>query len=82
MQEELRARRAVDGVPAAPSPSNEGGSADWELGELGKMVGRRVKGEPLQYILGECGSTLPKASLFETWPSHEAAGVGWLLLKR
>ena len=80
MQEELRARRAVDGASATPSSSNNGGGA--ELGELREMVDRRVKGEPLQYILGEYGSTLPKASRFETSPSHEGVGVGWLLLKQ
>lgn len=50
MQEELRARRAVDGASVTPSSSNDEGGA--ELGELRKMVDRRVKGEPLQYILG------------------------------
>ena len=46
MREEISVRRASSDVP---SERNE---MEWELGELEKMVQRRLKGEPLQYILG------------------------------
>ena len=51
MSEELRARRAA-AAPVASSSSRRKKDLEWELGELRKMVDRRVQGEPLQYILG------------------------------
>ncbi|KAF9653815.1 S-adenosyl-L-methionine-dependent methyltransferase [Thelephora ganbajun] len=51
MREEVRARRAA-ATPVTSSPSRERHDLEWELGELRKMVDRRVRGEPLQYILG------------------------------
>jgi len=55
MREELRARRAA-AAPTTSSSSRWRKDLEWELGELRKMVDRRVKGEPLQYILGGYGS--------------------------
>ena len=51
MREELRARRTA-AAPATSSPSRRREDLDWELEELRKMVDRRMKDEPLQYILG------------------------------
>ena len=59
MREEIRARRAVANNSAISSPPRERDDAGWEFGELEEMVGRRLKGEPLQYILGGYGSVLP-----------------------
>ena len=55
MREELRARRAAV-TPATSSPPRRRKDLEWELEELGKMVDRRMKDEPLQYILGGYGS--------------------------
>jgi len=56
MREELRARRAP-ATSVTSSPSLGGLNAlGWELGELKKMVKRRLEGEPLQYILGGYGT--------------------------
>ena len=55
MREELRARRAAV-APETSSPSRGRDDLEWELGELRKMVHRRMKDEPLQYILGGYGS--------------------------
>lgn len=57
MREEIRARRAAENASAISPPFHEKDYLKWELGELEKMVGRRLKGEPLQYILGRYGST-------------------------
>jgi hypothetical protein len=51
MREEVRARGAT-----TSSPSHKRDELGWELGELRKMVERRMEGEPLQYILGGYGS--------------------------
>jgi len=68
MCEELRARRAP-ATSATSSPSLEGlDELEWELGELRKMVERRLEGEPLQYILGGYGTTFPPGPAFETRP--------------
>lgn len=56
MREELRTRRtAATSATSSPSPKKD--ESGWELGELRKMVDRRLQGEPLQYILGEYGPT-------------------------
>jgi len=52
MREEIRARGAAANASAISSPSRKRDSVEWGLGELEKMVSRRLKGEPLQYILG------------------------------
>jgi hypothetical protein len=62
MREEVRTRRSVASVTAITSPTRKREDMEWEVGELRKMVDRRLKGEPLQYILGEYGSILPEAS--------------------
>lgn len=56
MREELRTRRAV---AASSTPLKKRNDMEWEIGELGKMVDRRLQGEPLQYILGEYGTRFP-----------------------
>ena len=58
MREELRTRRSA-AVSATSSPSLRQNDLEWEIGELGKMVDRRLQGEPLQYILGGYGAALP-----------------------
>ena len=62
MREELKMRRAAD--VAAPSPKKD--ELEWELGELRKMVERRIQGEPLQYILGEYGANFPARACIRT----------------
>lgn len=54
MREEIRARGAPASASATSSTSRKN-DTKWELGELKKMVDRRLNGEPLQYILGEYG---------------------------
>ena len=54
MREELRARRVA--VASITSSSRKRNELEWELVELRDMVDRRMKGEPLQYILGGYGS--------------------------
>lgn len=63
MREEIRARRTADNAFVIRSSSCKRDNVEWELGELEKMVERRLGGEPLQYILGEYGSILPPAEL-------------------
>lgn len=63
MREEVRTRRSVASVSAITSPFRKRDDMEWEVGELAKMVNRRLKGEPLQYILGEFGSISPEIVL-------------------
>lgn len=58
MREELRTRQCAAGS-ATSLHSLKRDDLDWEIGELGKMVDRRLRGEPLQYILGRYGTALP-----------------------
>lgn len=58
MREEVRARKTAAAISSFSRKKDE---MKWELGELENMVVRRLEGEPLQYILGEYGSTLPPA---------------------
>lgn len=81
MREELRARRTA-GVPTISSPPRANG-LEWELGELSKMVDRRLKGEPLQYVLGGCSLNFMPGLGFETTQSVAAASSGiWSSLKQ
>ena len=64
MREELGARR-VAAASATSSTSLRKNERGCELGELGKMVDRRLRGEPLQYILGGYGSTFPPGLVFQ-----------------
>ena len=63
MREEISARRTSSDASTSPSFSRERNDVGWELGELDKMVRRRLKGEPLQYILGGYRSTFPRRNL-------------------
>lgn len=60
MREELRTRKSA----VASSPSFKGNDLEWQTEELEKMVERRLQGEPLQYILGECGTVIPPGLVF------------------
>ena len=52
MREEIKARRTPANASRASLPSRKRDGMEPELAELEEMVGRRLKGEPLQYILG------------------------------
>jgi len=73
MRQELRARRAAAAL-ATPSRPRKRNDFEWEMGELKKMVDRRMKDEPLQYILGGYGSNSSPNCVGVTWD--------WLPLKR
>jgi len=66
MREELRTRRTV-----APLKGND---LEWEVEELGKMVDRRLQGEPLQYILGGYGTKFLPRLVGVTGAIPETAG--------
>jgi hypothetical protein len=74
MREELRTRKSA-AVSATPSSSLKWNDVEWETGELGKMVDRRMQGEPLQYILGGYDTALPLGLVFEA--STDCVGVTW-----
>ena len=82
MREELRRRKSAT-VSVTSLPSHKRNNLEWEIGELGKMVDRRLQGEPLQYILGGYyGTALPSGLVFEA--STDCVGVtrDWLSLKQ
>jgi hypothetical protein len=81
MREEVRARRTAAASTTA-SPSRRRNELEWELGELRKMVERRLQGEPLQYILGGYGPTSLPGLAFETSPNCVDGTGDWLSLKR
>jgi len=80
MREEVRARKAA-AASAISSPSHKKDELGWELGELRKMVERRMQGEPLQYILGGCCSIFPPEFVFETSFNWVGVAGDWLSLK-
>jgi len=81
MREELRARRAAV-APATSSPARWREDLDWELGELRKMVDRRMKDEPLQYILGERCSSCSSGLVPVASPNCVGITRDWLSLDR
>lgn len=78
MREELRTRNSA----VASSPSFKGNDLERETEELGKMVERRLQGEPLQYILGECGTVIPPGHVFGTSTNCVVVAGDWLSLKQ
>jgi methylase of polypeptide subunit release factors len=74
MREELRTRRSA----VASSPSFKGNDLKRETEELEKMVERRLLGEPLQYILGECGTVIPPGLIFGTSTDCIVVAGDWL----
>ena len=81
MREELRRRKSVAVSAASSSPLKRNG-LEWEIGELGKMVDRRLQGEPLQYILGGYGTVLPPGLVFEASTNCVGVTGDWLSLKQ
>ena len=79
MREEVRARKANTHTNSLPPCKVEGMEWDSELVELKKMVDRRLKGEPLQYILGGYGTNFPPASQGATNPLHRRVELSLLL---
>jgi len=81
MREELRTRQCA-AASATSLPPLKRNDLDWEIGELEKMVDRRLQGEPLQYILGGYGTALPSGLAFGA--STDCVGVteDWVSLKQ
>ena len=78
MREELGARRAA-AAPTNYSTSHKSNELEWDLGELGEMVDRRLNGEPLQYILGGYGSNFRHDLYSKPRPIASASpGIGCL----
>lgn len=78
MREELRMRESA--VPS--SPSFRRNDVEREIEELEKMVERRLQGEPLQYILGECGTVIPPGLVFGASTNCVAVTGDWLSPKQ
>ena len=81
MREELRMRQraAASATSLHPLRWND---LDWEIGELEKMVDRRLRGEPLQYILGRYGMALPSGLVFGASTNCVGVTEDWLSLKQ
>lgn len=79
MREELRTRKSA---AASVTSSVKGDDLEREIGELKKMVDRRLRGEPLQYILGGYGMVFPLGLVVKASTNCVGATGDWLSLKQ